>query len=240
MSFSIRYLGHSCFLIRSIRGVTILVDPFLSGNENAALAADSIGRVDIVAVSHGAWDHLGDAVSICKRTGARLFCGPEVALHAMAEGIQRESISQMIYGTAINYKDIEIRSLEAKHISMVSLGRQTITGSAMSFVFRMEDETGIYFSGDTSIFSDLKLFGELYPVQIGLIGMDGLPGCPFEMSGKEAALAAQWLGVKVAIPMHYPPQSPEPDQFKEALKEIEPVIVPVIMKPGEEYIYSRP
>jgi L-ascorbate metabolism protein UlaG (beta-lactamase superfamily) len=236
--FNIKYLGHSCFLIKSVNGKKILIDPFLTGNSSAAVTADSINDIDAVAVSHGAFDHLGDAVPICKRNHAKLFCGPEVAIYAMHEGMKKEDINQMIYGTSITYKGIEFRSIEAKHISMVQCGSQRITGSAMSFIFRMEDGTGIYFSGDTSIFSDLKLFGELYSVEIGILGMDGLPGCPFEMSGKEAAMAARWLGVKVAIPMHYPANSAEPGHFKEALSEYHPKIQPVILKPGEEYLHS--
>lgn len=112
-----------------------------------------------------------------------------------------------------------------------------ISGIPMSFILKMENGTGIYFSGDTSIFSDLKLFGKLYPVQIGIFGMDGMPGLPMEMSGAEAALAAQWLGVEVAIPMHYPFGSTQPEEFKQALCLSSPRTKVVWLKPGESFVY---
>ena len=179
---------------------------------------EELKDIDMVAVTHGAWDHLGDAIEICKKNNAHLFCGSEVALHAIEKGMKEENITKMIYGTAVTWQDIGVRAILAHHISMVEYKEQLLSGSALSFIFRMEDDTGIYFSGDTCIFSDLKLYSELYPVSIAIIGMDNLPGCPIEMSGEEAALVAKWMNVDVAIPMHYPPESLEPKKFRAALK----------------------
>lgn len=237
MSIYIQNLGHSCFLFKSPHGVSILTDPYLTGNKFAAVSAQDLSNIDIVAVTHGAFDHMGDAIEIVQNTGAKLFCGPDVALHAFHKGIPREQVVQLVWGTSISYCGIEIRSIEAKHISFFESNGQRITGIPMSFILRMEDETGIYFSGDTSIFSDLKLFGKLYPVKIGLFGMGGLPGYPYEMSGTEAALAAEWLGVELAIPMHYPPGSPEPVAFREALAAAKPTVKVVTLQPGDNYVY---
>lgn len=234
----IQNLGHSCFLVESLRGTRVLFDPFLTGNLFATAKAAELTDIHLIAVSHGAFDHLGDAVFIAKSTGARLFCGPEVALHAFDEGLEKEQVCQMVWGTKAVYRGLEIRSVEARHISLFKSKNQFISGIPMSFILRMEDGTGIYFSGDTSIFSDLKLFGQLYPVKIGLFGMGGLPGYPMEMSGYEASLAAQWLGVEVAIPMHHPPDSPDPVEFRDTLSSAGPSVRVVLLKPGESYIYS--
>lgn len=236
-TFEIKYLGHSCFLIKTINGKNLLIDPWLTGNPSASIKAEELDNIDMIAVTHGASDHLGDAVEICKRNHAKLFCGTEVAFHAIDNGVKKEDITILIYGTSVIYENIGIRAVEAKHISIVQFGNQKLTGSALSFIFRMEDGTEIYFTGDTSIFSDLKLFGSLYPVEIAILGMDNLPGCPIEMSGKEAALAAQWLGVKVAIPMHYPQGSQEPVDFENELRKTN--IEPVILKPGTTYTYQK-
>lgn len=239
MSIRIKNLGHSCFLVESLQGVRVLFDPFLTGNLFAAAKADELRDIHMIAVSHGAFDHMGDAVSIAKSTGAMLFCGPDVALHSFDEGLEKEQVCQMVWGTKTVYRGLEIRSVEARHISLFKGKSQLICGIPMSFILKMEDGTGIYFSGDTSIFSDLKLFGQLYPVKIGLFGMGGLPGYPMEMSGYEAALAARWLGVEVAIPMHHPPDSPDPAEFRDALSSADPPVTVVLLKPGESYAYPH-
>lgn len=236
-SIKINYLGHSCFLIETLTGKRLLVDPWLRENPYAVVQPENLKNIDMIAVTHGAFDHLGNAVEICKSNDCKLFCGSEVALYAMDNGVTKDKIKILIYGTTWNYEGIEIRAVEAKHISIVPYQNQKLSGSALSYIFRMEDGTGIYFSGDTSIFSDLKLFGQLYPVDIALIGMDNLPGCPREMSGWEAALAVQWLGVKYAIPMHYPHDSKDPEEFQNALEKTS--ITPILLKPGQNFMYSK-
>jgi len=237
ISIHIQNLGHACFLLKSTHGINILTDPYLTGNKFSTVSVQDLPIIDIVVVTHGAFDHMGDAIEIIKNSSAKLFCGPDVALHAYNSGVDREQIVQLVWGTSITYSGIEIRSIEAKHISFFESNGQRITGIPMSFILRMEDGTGIYFSGDTSLFSDLKLFGKLYPVKIGLFGMDGLPGYPYEMSGSEAALAAEWLGVEVVIPMHYPPGSLEPVVFREALATARPTVKVVYLKVGNSYVY---
>lgn len=236
MSTRIQSLGHSCFLIESTNGLKLLVDPFLTGNKTAAVPADSIHDVDAILVTHGAFDHMSDAVPIARRTNARLFCGPDVAWYARKEGLPAEQISQLVWGTCWPYRGVQIRSVEAKHISSFQYGEHRITGIPMSFVITLEDGTGIYHSGDTSLFTDLKLVGELYPVEIAILCMDGITGLPFEMSGDEAAMAARFLNAKVAIPMHYPAGSVEPLKFKKQLQASDPPIHVVILDPGQEYL----
>lgn len=236
-SININYLGHSCFLIESLTGKKLLINPWLKDNPYAVVQPEELKDIDMIAVTHGAYDHLGDAVEICKANNCKLFCGSEVALHATDKGLSKDNIKILIYGTTWTYKGIEIRAVEAKHISIVNYQNQKLSGSALSYIFRFEDGTGVYFSGDTSIFSDLMLFGQLYPVDIALLGMDNLPNCPREMSGWEAALVAQWLGVKYAIPMHYPPESKDPEEFKEALEKTS--IKPVLLKPGQVFTYNK-
>ena len=233
MSYSIKYLGHSSILIESVEGKKILVDPYLSENKSACVKPEALKDIDAILVSHGAFDHLGDAFDIARRTGAILYSDIAVVNYAIFSGVKKEKTRVMIWGTMIKQGNIEIRSLEAKHISHFTYNNMTVSGAPMSFVIRLEDGTGIYFSGDTSIFSDMKLFGELYPVKIGFFGVSGLPGYAYEMDGREGALAASFFNVETAVPIHYPPGSEEPETFRKELLRLNPKATTRILKPGE-------
>lgn len=235
MAFTIKSLGHSCIQIISVHGLNILFDPYLSDNKNAACKPEDLKDIDAILVSHGAFDHLGDAVDIAKYTGALLYCGPDVYDYYVFCGIPKEQLRMMVWGTCLEHKGIKIRSVEAKHISSFKFNDHKITGIPMSFIVTLEDGTGIYFAGDTAIFSDLKLFGQLYPVRYGFFCVDGLPGWPYEMDGKEAAMAADMIGVEVAIPVHYPPDTDHPNIFVKELKNINPSIQAVVLASGEVY-----
>ncbi len=233
MSYSIKYLGHSCILIESVEGKKILLDPYLSENKSACVKPEDLQDVDAILVSHGAFDHLGDAFDIARRTGAILYSDIAVVDYAIASGVKKEKTRVMIWGTMIKHDKIEIRSVEAKHISHFTYNNMKVTGAPMSFIIRLEDGTGIYFSGDTAIFSDMKLFGELYPVKIGFFGISGLPGYAYEMDGREGALAASFFNVETAVPIHYPPGSTEPEIFRKELLRLNPKATARILRPGD-------
>ncbi len=233
MTYAIKYLGHSSILIESVEGKKILIDPYLSENKSACVKPEELKDIDAILVSHGAFDHLGDAFDIARRTGAILYSDIAVVNYAIFSGVKRETTRVMIWGTMIKQDNIEIRAVEAKHISHFSYDNMKVSGVPLSFIIRLEDGTGIYFSGDTSIFSDMKLFGELYPVKIGFFGISGLPGYAYEMDGREGALAASFFNVETAVPIHYPPGSEEPEAFRKELFRLNPKAVTRILKPGE-------
>ncbi|SBW06021.1 conserved hypothetical protein [uncultured delta proteobacterium] len=233
MSASIQYLGHSCILITSCAGRKILVDPYLSENEHAVVQPQDLKDINAILISHGAFDHIGDAFAIAKNTGATVFSDIVVLKYAIARGVPREKTRALIYGTNLVQDGVQIRSIEAKHISHFSYDGKDVTGVAMSFVIRLEDGTGIYFSGDTSIYSDMKFFGELYPVKIGFFCVSGLPGLAYEMDGREGALAAKMFNPEIAIPIHCSPDDPEITAFTKELGRIAPTVRPLVLKPGE-------
>ncbi len=237
MSFKITNYGHSCILIESVNGKKILFDPYLSENESAAIKPEDIKELDAILVSHGAFDHLGDALPIAKNTGAPIYCDPAVADYAVYHGLPKEQIKMLVWGTCLDLGDtgITVRSIEAKHLSYFKIGDQKFTGIPMSFILTLEDGTAIYFAGDTSIFTDMKLFGQLYNVKYGMFGITGLEGYPYEMDAREGAIAADLFGVKYAIPIHYPAGSSAPFDFKNELGKINPDIETVILETGIEY-----
>ena len=173
MNFKITNWGHSCILLETNDGIRLLFDPYITGNESAAVGVDDIRDIDAVIVTHGAFDHMGDAVEIVKKTGATLYCGPEVRDYALFNGVDEKLVRMLVWGTCLEHKDtgITVRSIEAKHLSYFKMGDTKITGMPMSYVVTLRDGTGIFFAGDTSIFSDMKLFGELYPVKYGFFGV---------------------------------------------------------------------
>jgi len=178
----ITYLGHSGFIFDS--GIKVVIDPFLTGNPKAVVELSAIKAVDIVLVTHSHPDHLGDAYSIAKNTGAIL-----VGTHDLAVGGEVTG-EGMNYGGTINIKGIPITMVKADHAVGLS--------DSAGFVW-IQGGKVIYHMGDTSLFSDIKLIGELYRPEILCVPI----GDRYTMDPKTAAIATSWIKPKVVIPMHY-------------------------------------
>lgn len=235
MSVKIKRLGHSTILVETASGLKFIFDSWLESNPNAVYDEADLEGLDAILVTHGGFDHLGDAVPLAKRTGAHIFCGGDVMDYALYHGIPREQITPMVWGSCSPYRGIQIHSIEAKHISSLMVGEHKITGIPMSFIVNLEDGTGLYFAGDTAIYSDMALYGRLYgPVNIGFFCMYNLDGYPYEMTAKEAAMAANLFDVEVAIPIHYPRGNTEyPPEFCRELSAHAPRARALILEAGE-------
>lgn len=240
MGVTLRYLNFSGFEITSREGVRIVVDPFLSGSEAhgippSPVALAELARTDVVLVSHGAFDHLGQAIEIVHRSGAFLACGPDVRLHALSEGVQDERIAYLLSGCTATFPGVTVKVLDVRHISLFRSGDRWLSGQPLSFMVRLADGPTIYHSGDTSLFSDLRLFGELHRPDVALLCVGGVRNHGFEvvpLPPDEAALALEWLGARLAIPMHFRPDSDAPAQFASAASRRTDARVHV-MQPGE-------
>lgn len=232
MGVRLRYLSFSGFEIVSAGGYRIVVDPFLTGSEAhdippSPVSLSELEGTDLVLVSHGAFDHLGQALEIVQRSGAYLACGPDVRLHALDQGFPSERIAYLLSGCSVTFEDhAMVKALDVRHISLFRSGDHWLSGQPLSFMISLLDDPEqadhltIYHSGDTSLFSDLKLFGELYRPDVALLCVGGVRSHGFEvvpLPPAEAALALQWLGAPLAIPMHYRPGSDAPRQFAAAV-----------------------
>jgi len=238
-SATIRYLSHSCFEIMSEFGIRLLIDPHVTGNPAAPLTLAEIDPPDVVLVTHAAADHLGDTLEIVKRSGCCVFCDPAVDHYLMNRGILRDQVRRMIWGFQVSFRGIRIRAVESRHHSILRWEGPPMTGMPLGFMITLESGQTLYHAGDTSIFGDLKLFGQLYRPRVACLPVGNYPGSHAELSPEEAALAAGWLGVQWAIPMHYEKGSSAPYQFAKEMSEQAPAVRVTVMEPGERIALTK-
>ena len=252
MTTSIRFFGVAAYEIVNSRGQHILIDPFLDDNPGSPVTSDQLERVDLIIVSHAPFDHLGDTEKIARRTGAPIICGGEVKAFLMARGLPAEQIRATTWGIRVKVAGIEVQPVECHHWSQIQMPDGSFaSGVPMGFIVYADPGVRFYHYGDTSLFSDLKLIGTLYQPTIGCIGIandsriaarvNGPGGMlTAEMSPREGALAAQWLGLQTVLPCHYiDPDCAEVHEFHarlaQAAQQGEHVPESVALKPGEVY-----
>jgi L-ascorbate metabolism protein UlaG (beta-lactamase superfamily) len=227
--FSFSWLGHSTFLFRSPGGKRILTDPWVAGNPACPDSSKKIGDVDLILVSHGHSDHTGDLVSIARATGAYVVANYEVCLWIEAKGIQ--NTAPMGHGGTQTIGDIAVTMVNAVHgSSCIEDGRLVYLGHPAGYVIRFEDGLTVYFAGDTDLFGDMRLIGELYRPAIAFLPI----GDRVTMGPTAAAKAVELLGVRQVVPMHFgtfPFLTGTPDALR---KLVEPKGVQVLeLRPGE-------
>lgn len=252
MPTQIRFLGVAAYEIITSQGKHILFDPYLDGNPGGVIKSTDLERVDLILVSHAAVDHLGDAYKIAQRTGAPVVCGGEVKQYLLAKGMPEKQIHASIWGVAIRVAGFKIQPVECHHWSQLRLPDGTFaSGQPLGFVVEVDPGVRFYHYGDTALFSDLKLIGELYKPTIGCIGITNPPEIlktlvmagellSGEMNPQEGALAARWLGLETVLPCHYnDPDNEDVRQFNECLEEArargERVPNSVVLRPGEVF-----
>jgi len=211
----IRFHGVAAYEIINSRGQRILCDPFLDENPGAASASTAFDNVDLVVVSHAAYDHLGDTDKIALKYGCPVVCGGEVREWLMDRGVPAGQIRSTTWGIRVKVAGIEIQPLECHHWSQIKLSDGSyISGVPMAYIVYADENLRFYHYGDTALFSDLKLQAKLYQPNVGCIGIanpqeilhrNPMPGemVTGEMSPYEGMLATQWLGLDVVLPCHY-------------------------------------
>ncbi|MGH2561799.1 MAG: MBL fold metallo-hydrolase [Thermomicrobiales bacterium] len=214
MTTRIKFLGVAAYEVVGPEH-RILMDPFLSGNPAAPIGPDDIETPDVILVSHAAWDHLGDTATIALRTGAPVVCGADVGAVLREAGIPAGQIRPTIWGICVEVGGVVVRAVESHHWSSATLkSGETVSGMPLGFIVETTPGIRVYHCGDSAIFGDMRLLGELYKPTVGLLGCTQpkaiLSRAPWagrvltgEMSPREAALAAEMLGVQLAIASHY-------------------------------------
>lgn len=218
----IKWLGHAAFEMKMADKI-LLIDPWLDGNPKACEKVEDLKKVDIVCVTHDHGDHLGDAIKICKQTGATFVGIHELSVYAEEQGV-KNVIGINIGGTA------EVRAVK---ITMVQAFHSALRGAPVGFTINANGKA-IYHAGDTSLFGDMRLIGELYRPHVALIPIGGY----YTMGPVEAAKAVELIKPNVVIPMHYqtfPVLVSSAEEFRKAVKERTPSVMVVVLKPGESY-----
>jgi L-ascorbate metabolism protein UlaG (beta-lactamase superfamily) len=222
------WLGHAAFEL--IGKKRILIDPFISGNPLSPKKIEEL-QPEVIAITHGHGDHLGDTIAIAKQNKAVAVAIHEIACYLQAKGIEAIGMNM---GGSIDL-GVKITMVPAWHSSGIDEAKLGFSGgTACGYI--IEDGVKIYHAGDTALFSDLKLIGEIYRPEIALLPI----GDRFTMNPQTAAVAVSWIKPAVAIPMHYntfPLIAQDPEQFAAFVKEKSPETRVVILKPGETFEY---
>jgi L-ascorbate metabolism protein UlaG (beta-lactamase superfamily) len=212
----ITWLGHSCVLLSGTKKV--LIDPFIEGGSVAGT------NPDIVAITHGHDDHMGEAVALNKKTVAIT----EIARYLRKKGLAAESMN---IGGTIPVEGVSFTMTQALHSTFIGdAGPGFSGGAAAGFVIGM-DGVKVYHAGDTGLFSDMKLIGELYHPDVAFLPIGGR----YTMGVAEAMMAANFIGAKTVIPIHYNTWdriAADPLALKSAVERTTDIRVR-ILRPGE-------
>lgn len=226
---SITWLGHAAAHITTPKGTEILIDPFLEQNPKYPKDYKLPEKLDLLLLSHGHGDHIADAVSVAKKHHPQVVAIYELASWVGSKGIN--DIVGMNLGGSYKHKDVTVSMVEARHSSSIQDGKETLyAGEPTGFVLTIETAPVIYHAGDTSLFTDMRLIKELYAPEIGMLPI----GDHYTMGPKAAALAANYLGLKTILPIHYgtfPQLTGTPAELEQHLKNTG--ITVLTPQPGE-------
>ncbi len=220
----VRFLGHACFEL-SDGDHTVLIDPFLTGNPKAAASADELNPTSIL-LTHGHADHIGDTVSIAKRTGAPVTAIVELAGEIGQEGVD---VRDPNLGGTATFDWGWAKLVPAWHTSTTPKG--TVNTPA-GFLINFKD-TIVYHVGDTSLFSDLQLVGKRIAIDIALLCIGGW----YTMDRHDAVDAAALIAARTIIPCHYdtfPPIVTDAQAFKSDVEAATTSVV-TVLDPGQTH-----
>ncbi|WML59476.1 metal-dependent hydrolase [Neobacillus sp. PS2-9] len=221
----VSYHGHSVVQIQT-NGKTIIIDPFITGNSLTDLSIDEV-KPDVIILTHGHGDHVGDTVELAKRNNALVIANADLCAFLSFQGVKTHA---MHIGGAYQFEFGKVKLTQAFHGSgYVIAGSQEIIycGMPAGILFMNEGKT-IYHAGDTGLFSDMKLIGERHPIDLAFLPI----GDNFTMGPEDAAYAAKLLAAKTVVPIHYntfPPIKQDPNTFLEMLDDKNGKI----LQPGE-------
>ena len=246
------FLGFSSFYITTANDTRILIDPYLNDNPASPIKADGFDKVDLIIVSHGAFDHMQDTAEIAIKHKCPVICGGEVKPLLMEQGVPESQITITVWGLMVEQAGIKVRPVQSMHRSSVRLKDGTaLDGLALGFIIYTEDGTKIYNASDTALFGDMKIIGELHDPDVGLINVtiencfDFLPEfLTGEMTPYEAALACQWLNLDYAVACHYTNKDcNDVKEFERLLNDMKgpdgkSLVKPIVMDPGEAFTYE--
>ena len=225
MAGSLTWLGHATFRIDSPEGKRIYIDPFLKGNPKCPDSEQEPERVDVIAITHGHGDHVGDTVELAKTHACTVIAPVELAGWLVGQQAV-ENVFDPNKGGTVETNGVTFTLTNAFHSSSTNDG--TYTGEPCGIVVGLEDGTKIYFAGDTCVFGDMALIARLYQPDVAVLPIGG----HYTMDPKEAAVALELLGNPRCVPCHwgtFPVLTGTPQE----LKQLAPNADVVEIEPGD-------
>jgi L-ascorbate metabolism protein UlaG (beta-lactamase superfamily) len=248
----IKWHGWADFEFTSKKGIKILADAYFNGPHKY----DHLKKLDYMVITHGSFDHALNWVGIAKKTKPKMiFCDHGTKIHGLKHGLPHEIFRVMAPGFSYVYDDIEFRCVQSVHVAIFiskdgdpepgAIGEkegEPITSFPFGVIIKDIDNISVYVPGDTAIGPHIKTIGELYRPTVALLHCVGCPGWSAEMTANEAALALQWIGSPIAIPMHYDPADPsmndEVNKFIKFCSFTAPSAKVIKLDIGEEYLHK--
>ncbi len=201
-TMKLTWYGHAAFGLE-FADSKVLIDPFLEGNPSFEGNWQDVAKgTTHVLLTHGHDDHLGNALDICKETGAMLVASYEICMHFAGKGVEQKQLNPGNHGGTVNCGGFTTTFVNALHSSSSTLdnGENVYLGNPLGLVLHIDGEKTVYHMGDTDIFGDMALINELHQPQVGLVPV----GDRFTMGGAVAALACQrFFNFEIAIPCHF-------------------------------------
>ena len=226
------WLGHGSMLLTSAAGRRILIDPWLTDNPSAPAdwkSLDACAGIDLMLITHGHFDHIGDAVSVAKAHGPTVICNYEIGHWLESKGVR--NVAAMNKGGTQVQSGIAVTMTHAQHsCGILDDGRIVYGGEACGFVLTFENGRRVYHAGDTNVFGDMALIRELYHPDVVCLPI----GDHFTMGPLEAAKALDLIGARTAIPMHFgtfPVLAGTPEALRRAARDVPTEIL--TLAPGD-------
>ncbi|MGH9675731.1 MAG: metal-dependent hydrolase [Candidatus Acidiferrum sp.] len=233
----ITYLGHSAFCLTTVSGQIALIDPWVMTNPWCPAAMKNVARLDAIFLTHAHTDHLGDLLALAKQHRPKIAAIFETCLWIESKGFQDEACS-MGKGGSQKIGEFEITMTNAFHSNSIDdEGVRLYGGEPAGYVVRMPGGFSVYHAGDTALFGDMKLIGELYEPDVAILPI----GDRFTMGPREAAYAIRLLGVKHVVPMHYatfPFLTGTADALRQETRDIAGLEIHAL-KPGDTLVTAR-
>lgn len=222
------WVGHGTWKVRTARGKDMLIDPWVTTNPVAPDHLKTIDRLDIMLITHGHGDHVGDAIQVAKATGCKVLAPFEVGNWLTAQGVPGDNMIAFGKGGTVELDGISFTMVHAEHFSTMPDG--SAGGEPVGYVITFENGFKVYFAGDTDVFGDMALIRELEEPEVAFLPI----GDFYTMGVRRGAKAVELLGVKTVVPMHFatfPVLHGRPAQLDEL---VGPGVTVLNIKPGDE------
>jgi L-ascorbate metabolism protein UlaG (beta-lactamase superfamily) len=227
---ALTWLGHAAFRLDTEAGTRVYVDPFLDGNPSCPDGEREPERCDLLVVTHGHDDHVGDTLAIAQRFDCPVVAQVELRGWLAGKGLAPDMTQSPNKGGTVRFGDVRVTLTDANHSSSVfENGTFTYLGESCGVVLRQDEGPSVYIAGDTNVFGDMALIGRLYSPDVAVLPI----GDHFTMGPEEAAVAAELLGAGRIVPSHYgtfPLLSGTPDALRPLLPPGVELLAP---SPGE-------